>query len=92
LAVQGVTIIVASGVAAAGADCLCEQDSSSTAAWSGEGEWAGTGYFPSFPSTSPYVTAVGATMLPQIGSAEVGCQSDQVYLSHWLLILISLKG
>ena len=28
----------------------------------GNSSWSGMGYFPSFPATSPYVTAVGATM------------------------------
>lgn len=35
-------------------------------------------YYPSFPATSPYVTAVGATMGPEQQQAEVACQSDKV--------------
>ena len=42
---------------------------------------SGTGYFPSFPATGPYVTAVGATMgskgyPPNVGQAEIGCESN----------------
>ena len=33
-------------------------------------------YDPSFPATSPYVTAVGATMGPNDWQTEVACQSD----------------
>ena len=36
----------------------------------------GKGYFPSFPATSPYVTAVGATMGPESGDPEIACQSQ----------------
>ena len=36
------------------------------------------GYYPSFPATSPYVTAVGATMGPDLNKTEVTCQSDKV--------------
>eukprot|EP01034_Spumella_vulgaris_P026875 gene26875-33523_t len=34
------------------------------------------GYYPQFPATSPYVTAVGGTMGPEAGTAEVACTSD----------------
>jgi hypothetical protein len=39
----------------------------------------GNGYFPSYPATSPYVTAVGATMgisnvIPDLGEKEKACQ------------------
>ena len=27
--------------------------------------WSGRGYFPNFPASSPYVTAVGATMVQE---------------------------
>lgn len=33
-------------------------------------------YNPVFPASSPYTTAVGATMGPQSGSPEVACQSQ----------------
>ena len=42
----------------------------------GSNSWTGTGYFPSFPATSPWVTAVGATMGPNTGGPEVACQSQ----------------
>lgn len=35
------------------------------------------GYRPSFPASSPYVTAVGATMGPESGKAETVCQGDK---------------
>lgn len=34
------------------------------------------GYNPSYPSTSQFVTAVGATMGPEYGNPERACQSD----------------
>lgn len=34
------------------------------------------GYSPSFPASSPYVTAVGGTMGPESGMPEVSCTSD----------------
>jgi tripeptidyl-peptidase I len=34
------------------------------------------GYNPSFPASSPYVTAVGATQGPESGSTEIACTSD----------------
>jgi tripeptidyl-peptidase-1 len=39
-------------------------------------ETACQGTDPSYPATSPYVTAVGATQGPESGSAEVVCQSN----------------
>jgi len=35
------------------------------------------GYTPSFPASSPYVTAVGATQGPESSSTEIACTSDQ---------------
>lgn len=35
------------------------------------------GYTPSFPASSPYVTAVGATQGPESGTTEIACTSDQ---------------
>ena len=63
-------------------NCACSADSSSNVlftSWSGSGSWTGTGYFPSFPATCPYVTAVGATMgsggdAPANGEKEIACQ------------------
>ena len=41
----------------------------------------GTGYFPTFPASNPYVTAVGATMgaeggsvVPRLGQRDQACQ------------------
>jgi tripeptidyl-peptidase-1 len=34
------------------------------------------GYSPSFPASSPYVTAVGATQGPEAGNDEISCSSD----------------
>lgn len=34
------------------------------------------GFTPSYPATSPYVTAVGATSGPEAGTSEVACTSD----------------
>ncbi len=34
------------------------------------------GYHPSFPASSPYVTAVGGTMGPEMNQPEVACTSD----------------
>ena len=45
-----------------------------------------SGYIPSFPATSPYVTAVGATMgsaasrpVPRLGDGEMACQVSEHY-------------
>jgi tripeptidyl-peptidase-1 len=35
------------------------------------------GYNPSYPATSQFVTAVGATSGPEYGEAEVACQSNK---------------
>jgi tripeptidyl-peptidase-1 len=34
------------------------------------------GYHPSFPASSPYVTAIGATSGPEAGTTEIACTSD----------------
>ena len=34
------------------------------------------GYYPQFPATSPYVTAVGGTQGPESGAMETVCMSD----------------
>lgn len=45
-------------------NCACEADSSYDAMpGGGPTGWSGYGYFPSFPASCPYVTAVGATQL-----------------------------
>ena len=39
--------------------------------------WTGVGYFPSFPASAPYVTAVGATQGPESDDPEIACQSQE---------------
>lgn len=68
LGVMGVTILVASGD-----DGANSESSSNTCTCL---------LAPSFPATSPYVTAVGATMgssnvVPNLGESEIACQSQQ---------------
>ena len=46
-----------------------------------ESPWSGKGYFPSWPATSLYVTAIGATMGPDVGQVEIACQSNLCYTS-----------
>jgi tripeptidyl-peptidase-1 len=46
-------------------------------AWLQGPSWTGRGYYPSFPATSPYVTAVGATQGPESGNPEIACQSQE---------------
>lgn len=79
LAAQGVTITVSAGDnGVSGDNCACTEPSgSSYTLWGGENTWTGQGYFPSFPATSPYVTAVGGTMGPNYGSPEVVCEGTE---------------
>eukprot|EP01042_Synura_sphagnicola_P003220 gene3220-biopygen3474 len=65
LGVRGVTIIVASGDDGAPGFRGSTYSSPRTCA-----------YDPSFPASSPYVVAVGATRGPEVFNAEVACQSD----------------
>ena len=83
LAAMGVTIFAASGDdGVAGFNYACNSNSGSAATggrWTGAA-WTGQGYFPMFPASNPYVTAVGATMgaggyPPATQAAEVACQS-----------------
>lgn len=63
LGVQGVSIFVSSGddgVAGNGA----------------RGNVSACGYTPSFPATSPYITAVGATQGGPVGGEEVACSGN----------------
>lgn len=62
LGILGVTLIVASG----------DDGALSSKA---SGNPSKCSYAPSFPATSPYVTAVGATMGPEEGTPEVACQA-----------------
>lgn len=64
LGVIGVTILVASG-------------DDGVANFGAREDESGCGYHPSFPASSPYVTAVGATQGPEDGKAEIACQSQE---------------
>jgi tripeptidyl-peptidase-1 len=84
LSAIGVTLTVSTGdngVANSGCGCTTNSGSSQSS-WTGAGSWTGQGYFPSFPATSPYVTAVGATMgsedgrPPNVYDQEIACQSQ----------------
>ena len=84
---MGVTILASSGDdGATGHLRDCTGDSSSyNTYWSGPG-WSGTGYYPNFPASNPYVTAVGATMgaagtSPTSMAGEVTCQAGSVSAS-----------
>jgi len=63
LGAMGVTIVVASGDDGA-PGVLVEQGQ------------ANCNYYPQFPATCPYVTAVGGTVGPESGQPEVVCQSN----------------
>lgn len=63
LGIRGVTVFVSSG-----------DDGVSGAAT--RSDQSACGYSPSFPATSPYVTAVGATQGPEEGKPEISCSSD----------------
>ena len=56
-------------------NCACTADSSSKSAsgWKGA-PWSGQGYFPTFPASCPYVTALGGTMGPETGERETTAQ------------------
>jgi len=78
-----VTIVASSGDDGASyyfpttSSCLCKDyTGSSSYNPSTVGSWSGNGYFPVFPASCPYVTAVGATMGPNLGNEEVVCQSQ----------------
>lgn len=62
LGVRGVTVMVASGDDGVGN-------------FGAANDATQCGYFPSFPATSPYVTAVGATQGPESGKPEIACGS-----------------
>jgi len=91
LGILGSTIVVSSGDNGAPGTgmngcsaSMCNSNTGSgtlpwSGSWSGTSSWSGAGYYPSFPATSPYVTAVGATMGPEMGLSELACQSDKKY-------------
>ena len=83
LAAMGVTVTVSSGddgVSTIDGTCQCNANSGSAAIshanYVPSFTWTGSGYFPSFPATCPYVTALGATMGPNTGGPEIVCQSN----------------
>jgi subtilase family serine protease len=103
----GVTIMVSSGdngvmnfgctcdssTATSMENCACSASSSSSVSdWTGSNTWTGTGYFPSFPASCPYVTSVGATMgagstaVPSVGQGERVCM---VRACEWHLLVIT---
>jgi len=63
LGLRGVTIVIASG-------------DDGVANFPARSDPSACGFVPSFPATSPYVLAVGATMGPELGSDEIACTSD----------------
>ncbi len=83
----GITIFVSSGDdGVSGSNCECTtSSSSSTTYWTGSNTWTGTGYFPSYPATCPYVVAVGATQGPESGGPEIACQ---VSTCHFISLLL----
>eukprot|EP00697_Spironema_sp_BW2_P015446 gnl/Spiro4/6300_TR3237_c0_g1_i1.p1 gnl/Spiro4/6300_TR3237_c0_g1~~gnl/Spiro4/6300_TR3237_c0_g1_i1.p1 ORF type:complete len:578 (+),score=194.89 gnl/Spiro4/6300_TR3237_c0_g1_i1:139-1872(+) len=62
-ATRGLTVMVSSG-------------DDGVAGASARGNSSACGFSPSFPASSPYVTAVGATMGPEMQQTEVACTSD----------------
>lgn len=64
LGVQGVSILVSSG-------------DDGVANFQARSNPKKCGYNPSFPASSPFVTAVGATQGPESGKTEIACTSDQ---------------
>jgi tripeptidyl-peptidase-1 len=79
----GVTVTISSGDnGVSNSGCNCNSNSgSSQSHWTGAGTWSGIGYFPNFPASNPYVTAIGATMgpngfPPEAGVSEIVCQSQ----------------
>jgi tripeptidyl-peptidase-1 len=63
LGAQGVSVFVSSG-------------DDGVANFTARSDASGCGYHPSFPASSPYVTAVGATQGGVNGGSEVACSSD----------------
>lgn len=63
-------------------NCACNAVSSSASYYSSlysqtKNSWSGYGYFPAFPASCPYVTAVGATQLQSHTSGpEIVCSSQ----------------
>jgi tripeptidyl-peptidase-1 len=62
LGLRGITIVVSSG-------------DDGAVNYKVRNSTAECGYFTSFPSSSPFITSVGATQGPEAGSAEIACSS-----------------
>jgi tripeptidyl-peptidase-1 len=62
LGLRGLTVVVASG-------------DDGVANFEARNNASACGFHPSFPTTSPYVTGVGATQGPEFGTPEVACSS-----------------
>lgn len=62
-------------------NCACKADSSSYIDYDGTSisqagnKWTGTGYFPSFPASCPYITAVGGTQGPESNTTEIAAST-----------------
>ena len=63
LGLRGLTVVVASG-------------DDGVANFEARNNASACGFHPSFPTTSPYVTGVGATQGPEFGKPEVACSSQ----------------
>jgi len=63
LGAQGITVVVSSG-------------DDGVANFGARSDKTQCGFHPSYPATSPYVVAVGATQGPESGKPETACQSD----------------
>jgi tripeptidyl-peptidase-1 len=63
LGTMGITVLVSSG-------------DDGVANFNARDDASECGYHPSFPASSPYVTAVGATSGPEAGTTEIACTSD----------------
>jgi tripeptidyl-peptidase I len=79
LSARGVTLMASSGDdGAVNFQCQCDQESgSSTLAHvpANNVSYSGVGYSPSWPASSPYVTAVGATQGPEKNQPAIACSS-----------------
>lgn len=63
-------------------NCACKADSSSYIDSDGisisqaGNKWTGMGYFPSFPASCPYITAVGGTQGPESNTTEIAASTS----------------
>lgn len=71
LGAMGITVLVASGDSG-----VFEDGASFTSASQCNSTGSPRVFQPAFPSTSPYVVSVGATMGPEWGMGEMACSTD----------------